>query len=130
MSAVSRHSVLPRHSSHDRPAAEGDLRCVRHARHGRLGQDRLRRVLPALLHTRRTQGQLGVDHCLFQASFLGGILQTYNSPSKDCQIVCSKSFFGWDNELQIYRGNFLLMDSKYRKLFVTKQSKGCKNAQK
>jgi len=33
---------------------------------------------------------------------------------------------GRDNELQIYHGIFLLMDNKHRKLFVTKQSKGCK----
>jgi len=35
-------------------------------------------------------------------------------------------FFGRDNELQIYHENFLLMDIKYRKLFVIKQSKACK----
>ena len=35
-------------------------------------------------------------------------------------------FFGRDNELQIYHGNLLLMDNKQRKLFVIKQSKGCK----
>jgi len=43
-----------------------------------------------------------------------------------CQIVCSKSFCGRGNESQIYHGNFLLMDSKHRKLFVIKQSKGCR----
>jgi len=32
--------------------------------------------------------------------------------------------FGRDSELQIYHGNFLLMDNKHRKLFVVKQLKG------
>jgi len=32
-------------------------------------------------------------------------------PSNGCEIVCSKSFFGQDNELQIYHGNFLIMDN-------------------
>jgi len=35
-------------------------------------------------------------------------------------------FFGRDDELQIYHGNFLLMDNTHRKFFVVKQSKGCK----
>ena len=35
-------------------------------------------------------------------------------------------FFSRDNELQTHHGNFLLMDNKHRKLFVIKQSKGCK----
>jgi len=38
----------------------------------------------------------------------------------------SKYFFGRDNELQIYRGNWLLMDIKHQKLFVIKRSQGCK----
>jgi len=29
------------------------------------------------------------------------------------------------NDLQMYNGNILLMDNKHRKLFVSKQSKGC-----
>jgi len=32
-------------------------------------------------------------------------------PSNGCEIVCSKSFFGQDNELQIYHENFLIMDN-------------------
>jgi len=35
-------------------------------------------------------------------------------------------FFDRDKELQIYHGNFLLMDNKHRKLFVIKQTKGRK----
>jgi len=35
-------------------------------------------------------------------------------------------FFCRCNDLLIDRGNILLMDSKLRKLFVTRQSKGCK----
>jgi len=42
-----------------------------------------------------------------------------------CQIVCCKFFFGRGIELQTYHGN-VLMDNKHRKLFVNKQSKGCK----
>ena len=43
-------------------------------------------------------------------------------PKNGCQIVYSRSFFGRDNELQIYHGNVLLMDNKQRELFVIKQS--------
>jgi len=46
-------------------------------------------------------------------------------PPNGCQTVRS-IFFGRDNESQIYRGNFLLMDNKHRKLLVIRQSKGCK----
>jgi len=49
-----------------------------------------------------------------------------SSPNRLPIIVYSKSFFGWDNELQIYHRNFLLMDNKHRKSFVIKQSKQCK----
>jgi len=35
--------------------------------------------------------------------------------------MCS-IFFRRDNELQIYHGNFILMDNKRRKLFIIKQS--------
>ena len=35
-------------------------------------------------------------------------------------------FFGQDNELQIFHGNFLLTDTKHWKLFVIKQSEGCR----
>jgi len=51
--------------------------------------------------------------------------KTYNPPN-GWQIVYSKSFFRRGKELQIYHGNSLLMDNKHRKLFVTKQSKGCR----
>ena len=37
-------------------------------------------------------------------------------------------FFGQDNELQIYDGNFHLMDNKHMTLFVIKQPKRCKFA--
>jgi len=47
-------------------------------------------------------------------------------PPTGCQIVCCKSFCSRGSESQIYHGNFLLMDSKHRKLFVIKQSKGCR----
>ena len=47
-------------------------------------------------------------------------------PPNSWQIVCSRSFFGRDSELQIYHGNFLSVDSKHRKLFVIKQPEGCK----
>jgi len=51
--------------------------------------------------------------CLFQASFggRGNSLPKPALPSNGCQIVCSKSFFGQDNELLIYHGNFLLMNN-------------------
>jgi len=68
--------------------------------------------------------------CLFQASFLRG---GGDFPPKKLtilpdggQTVCSKSFFDRDNELQIYHGNLLLMNNAHRKLFVIRQSKGCK----
>ena len=40
--------------------------------------------------------------------------------------LCALDFFGRDmHELQIYHGNFLIMDNKHRKLFVIKQSVRC-----
>jgi len=36
---------------------------------------------------------------------------------------CALNFLVRDNEVQIYHGNFLLVDKKHRKLFVIKQSK-------
>ena len=56
------------------------------------------------------------------------LIKAYNPPTAACQIVCSRLnlFFCRDNELQICHGNFLLMDNKHKKLFVIKQSKGCK----
>ena len=47
-------------------------------------------------------------------------------PSNGCQVVCSKIFFCWRSELQIDHVEVLLVDNKHRKLFVVKQSKGCK----
>jgi len=50
----------------------------------------------------------------------GGILapakKTYN-PLDGCQTVCSKSFFGWDDELQIYHGNFLFNGQQTQEIF-------------
>ena len=47
-------------------------------------------------------------------------------PPKVLRIVCCNFFFRRDYKLQTYHENFLSMDNKYRKLFVIKQSKGCK----
>ena len=60
--------------------------------------------------------------------FVGvGNPQTYNPlQTADKLYMCSISFFGRHNELQPYHEHFLLMDNKHRKLFVIKQSKGCK----
>ena len=49
--------------------------------------------------------------------------KTYNPPPTAAKLCALNLFFGRYNELQIYHGNFLLMDSKHRKLFVIKQSK-------
>ena len=51
--------------------------------------------------------------------------KTYKSPPTAAKL-CSKSFFGRDNELQIHNGNILLIDNKHGKLFVIKQSKECR----
>jgi len=40
---------------------------------------------------------------------------TTQTAAKLCALTL---FFGRDNQLQIYHGNFLLMDNKHRKLFV------------
>ena len=67
--------------------------------------------------------------CKLEPVFIAGIvLGGKDSPPKKngCQNVCSEFFFGRNNELPIYHGNFLLMDRKLRKLFAIKQSKGCK----
>jgi len=50
----------------------------------------------------------------------------FRPPPNACQIVYSESFFGRDNELHIFHGNYLLMDNKHRKLFVITQSEGRK----
>ena len=49
-------------------------------------------------------------------------LQSHQTAAK----LCAQNLFCQDNELQIYHGNFLLMYNKHRKLFVIKQSKGCR----
>ena len=68
--------------------------------------------------------------CLLQASFYGrgkfSRQKTYNPPQTAAKLYALSLFFGRDNELQIRHGNFLLTDNKHRKLFVIKQSKGCK----
>jgi len=57
----------------------------------------------------------------FQASFLEGenspAQKTYSSPQTAAKL-CALTFFGRDNELQIYHRNFLLI--------AIKQPKGCK----
>ena len=58
---------------------------------------------------------------LYHRSTANGI---YNPP-KPLPMCALNIFFGRVNELQIYHGNFLLMDNKHRKSFVIKQSKGC-----
>ena len=59
--------------------------------------------------------------------FLGrGFPQTFHSPPKRLSNCAVNLFFGRDNALQIYHGNFLLIGNKYRKSFVIKQPKRCK----
>jgi len=65
---------------------------------------------------------------VYSIRLLGGFPhppKNYNSPQRlpNCR---PKSFFHRDNELQIYHGKFLLMNNNQGKLFVIKQSKGCK----
>ena len=50
--------------------------------------------------------------------------KTYNPPNR-CQIVCSKFFLAGKMNYKCH-GKSLLMYNKHRKLFVIKQSKGCK----
>ena len=95
-------------------------------------------ALVVLVELRLVSGDRHSDShtCCAIAVFILGIFlgwgisppQKKNSqfPPNGCQIVCSKSFLGRDNELQVYHGDFLLMDNKHRKLFVIKRSKGCK----
>jgi len=47
-------------------------------------------------------------------------------PPKKKSELSAVIFFRRDCKLQTYHENFLSMDNKYRKLFVIKQSKGCK----
>ena len=54
-------------------------------------------------------------------------LQFPQTATKSCALNLS---FGRDSELQIYHGNFLLMDNKHGKLFVTEPSKWCKFVRK
>jgi len=51
-------------------------------------------------------------------------VKTYNAPKRLPNCVLLNLFFGRDNEIQIYHGNFLLMENKHMKLFVTKRSTG------
>ena len=56
----------------------------------------------------------------------GGISpETYNFPQVAAK-SCAVNLFQLGHELQIYHGNFLLMDNKHMKLFTIKQSKGCR----
>ena len=72
-------------------------------------------------------------HCLSQASFGGGNpppqKKTYN-PLTVAKLCALNLFFDQESELQICHGNCLLMDNKYRKSFVIKQSNGCKSMPK
>jgi len=75
-----------------------------------------------------------VQQCLFQTSFRRGS-HPKKSPYDPPTVVklCALNLYFWrDNELhvQIYHGNFLLMDNKRRKLFVIKHSKGWKSMPK
>jgi len=47
-------------------------------------------------------------------------------PKKAGKLCALNLFFDQAIELPIYYGNYLLTDNKFRKLFITKQSKGCK----
>ena len=67
-------------------------------------------------------------HLIF---FGGGVPQNLQfSLPQTAAKLCAVGFFyrpgRLDSELQIYHGNFLLAGKEHRKLFVTKQSKGCK----
>ena len=60
------------------------------------------------------------QQCLFQASFLSRVnfppKLTIPSRQTDARLsALNLFFFGWGNELQIYHGNFLLMDNRRRK---------------
>jgi len=56
--------------------------------------------------------------------FIPSIL--HSPPQTPAKLCALNLFFGRGNELQICHGNILLMDNKHGKLFVIKQSKGCK----
>ena len=71
-----------------------------------------------------------IIHCFVQASFfLGGnspLKKTYNSPHQRLPNCALNLFWPGTINYKLYHKNFLLMDNKHRKLFVTKQSKGYK----
>ena len=46
--------------------------------------------------------------------------KTYKSPHMAAKLCALNIYFDRDNKLQIYHGNFLLMDNKHRKLFIKK----------
>jgi len=79
------------------------------------------------------KGKMLIPHCsVYSRHFFGGgeippPKENLQFPPNGCQIVCSECFFGRDSELQIYHGNFLLMDNKQRKLFVTKNNRNGSN---
>jgi len=50
------------------------------------------------------------------------VYSSHPSKKTAAKLCVLNLFFGRYNELQIYHGNFLLMDSKHRKLFVIKPS--------
>jgi len=92
------------------------------------GHRLFRCCIPARQNSHGSHGQR-----LFQASFFWGggnlpLPKLTLPPPNGCQIVCSKSFFsvGAMNCTEICHGNILLMDNKHRKLFVVKQSEGCR----
>ena len=74
-------------------------------------------------------GQMHEIQCLFRLLYLGGgefIPPKHTIPPQTAAKLCALNlFFCRYIELQIYHGNFLLMDNKHRKLFVIKQSEGC-----
>jgi len=84
----------------------------------------------ANLATPLSDMQMTQEQCLFQASFFfgGGAIPPKKeltvSPTQTTTKLCALYFFRRDNELQIYLGNFILMDNKRRKLFIIKQSNG------
>ena len=77
-------------------------------------------------------GQMPSDSVHFRHLYLffgggGRILPKVTTPPQTAARLCALNlFFGRVSELQIYRGNFLLMDNKHGKLFVIKQSKWCR----
>jgi len=58
--------------------------------------------------------------------FIPGIFFWGGSPQMTAKLCALNIFFQPGNELEIYHGNILLTDNEHRKLFVIKQSKGCR----